>query len=198
MLRGEKICADCLAGIDMGIVAKKRRKLEPGLSFSFWRCFPYRGKVKEILRYIKLHQQKDLMASLFCRVNWEILPSQNYEAVAYVPSGYRRFFERGYNPAHILAKILSAKLGLPVVRLLRRRAWRGKQSLRSRSGRLKRLTKSIFCLKAKESVLWRGKKVLLVDDVLTSGATLYTCSRLLQLAEIDVDCLALSYAVFSS
>ncbi|PKL12227.1 MAG: hypothetical protein CVV50_04705, partial [Spirochaetae bacterium HGW-Spirochaetae-6] len=117
----------------MGVVAKKRRKLASGISFRFWRGFPYRGKVKEILHYVKIHQQEDLLNLLLSRVNLEALYSQNYEAVVYVPSGYRRFFERGYNPAQTLAKILSSQLGLPVIKLLGRKAWQGKQSLRSRS-----------------------------------------------------------------
>jgi ComF family protein len=92
-----------------------------------------------------------------------------------VPLHPGRLRERGYNQALLLAKVLGRRLGRPVPpRLLRRiRATPPQQGLTAEARR--RNLKGAFALTAE----LQGERVLLVDDVLTTGATVRECSRVL-------------------
>ena len=105
----------------------------------------------------------------------------NYEIglVTYVPLSFLRLRKRGYSQSRLLAEALAAELGLPCLRLLRKR--RHTRPLSGIRGEEKRraLVSGAFALRRGAEAQMSGKCVLLVDDVITSGATLGECSRLL-------------------
>jgi predicted amidophosphoribosyltransferase len=86
------------------------------------------------------------------------------EVVTWAPTGARRRRRRGYDQAELLARALARELGVPCRGLLRRRAG-GAQTGRSRTERLDGPTFAAFVPRP-------GIRVLLVDDVVTTGATL--------------------------
>lgn len=85
--------------------------------------------------------------------------------------------KRGYNQAGVLAGALAAGLGLPMTQdnLVRTKA-AGSQTQKNRVGRWKQIQDS-FRLKEPEKLA--GKHLLIVDDVVTTGATLEAAARLL-------------------
>ena len=89
------------------------------------------------------------------------------DLVTPVPLAWMRLFARGYNQAEAIARPLARELGLPCRRLLRRRP-RRRQALLSRVERRRNL-RGAFSSRPPPSP---GARVLLVDDVMTSGATL--------------------------
>ena len=110
-----------------------------------------------------------------------------------VPLHYRRFFKRGYNQSEVLASMLAKQLNKPYKNLLKRTHSTQRQATLSREERLKNL-QGAFAVKNPAHV--SGKKILLVDDVLTTGATLHACAEALQQAgsaEILVFTLARRY-----
>lgn len=106
-----------------------------------------------------------------------------------VPLHRRRLFKRRYNQAALLAHALRRRCGLPVLpdALIRTRPTVSLGTL-SASARAAELSGAI-ALRASRSGQIRGRRVLLIDDVLTSGATANACTRALRLAgaaRIDV------------
>ncbi|MBY0425260.1 MAG: ComF family protein, partial [Cytophagales bacterium] len=84
---------------------------------------------------------------------------------------------RGYNQSEVYGLHLSESLSIPLTNLsLMRKESNQVQALMSRNNRFENV-KSIYSLGDKESIY--GKSILLVDDVITTGATLEVCTNLL-------------------
>lgn len=109
-----------------------------------------------------------------------------------VPISLWRYSTRRYHQTLLLAKSLGEELRIPVLnRWASRNFWQGTQQSLGRKERLANL-KSAWCIEAKTL----PKKVAIVDDVVTTGATAATLSRLLQLhfpqTDIALWCLAIT------
>ena len=100
------------------------------------------------------------------------------DVLAPVPLHPLRQFQRGYNQATLIARYLSRRCHKPLVKPLRRvRNTPTQTHLHSRERRFMNL-KDAFRLVRPGSI--RGKRVLVIDDVTTSGATLQTVARALR------------------
>ena len=118
------------------------------------------------------------------------------ELVAPVPLHWRRLFTRRYNQALLLAKSLSRESGVALAPdLLRRQRWTGSQAgLKAKERR--RNVRQAFGIHPRWAERLKGKSVLVVDDVLTTGATVEACAAALQRAGArHVDVLTLARVV---
>jgi ComF family protein len=106
-------------------------------------------------------------------------PFQDADLIVPVPLSKARFIERGFNQAELIAKLLAQKTKMPMdtsslVRL--------KHTQRHRPGMDKtarqRLVKEAFAVVSSEKI--KGKTIILIDDVLTSGATASNCAKVLK------------------
>lgn len=107
-----------------------------------------------------------------------------------VPTGTTRLRQRGYNPAAQLASHLGGSHALPFA-LWRMRAGSPQSSL-SRQSRLLNMRRA-FALNPQHQADIQGRRVLLVDDVMTTGATVRAAARALQRAgpaSLQVLCMA--------
>jgi len=115
------------------------------------------------------------------------------DLVAPVPPHWRRLLARRYNQAALLSQGLARRGGLQAAPdlLVRRRATES-QGRKSRAGR-KRNVAGAFAVSPRWRAALQGRRVLLVDDVMTTGATLEACARVLKragAAEVSVLLLA--------
>lgn len=120
------------------------------------------------------------------------------DLIAPVPLHWRRLLHRRYNQAALLARALGQQPGTGaavVPDLLRRRRATASQGHLSPAARWRNV-RGAFALAPRHTRRVRGARVLLVDDVLTTGATAETCARLLRRAgAAGVDVLTLARIV---
>ena len=86
-----------------------------------------------------------------------------------VPTTEQRRRERGYNQAEVLAEVVARLWGVPLVDALERQGGRTQVRLGSRERRSNVL--GLFFLRPGSGSLVQGREVVLIDDVLTTGAT---------------------------
>ncbi|MFH1145901.1 MAG: hypothetical protein V1707_02985 [bacterium] len=91
-----------------------------------------------------------------------------------IPLHPRRFKERGFNQAELLAK----QIGLPVINILKRLRYTKQQALLAKDGRLSNLTNA-FSLKINDTFS-PSSRIILVDDVCTTGSTLAAAAKVIK------------------
>jgi len=114
----------------------------------------------------------------------EELQKQNLSDFAYlipVPLHKTRKRERGFNQSEILAQTLSSSLNLPLQKEILFRIRNTKDQTKLSEKERKRNVAGAFLIRDSQQIL-QGKKVILVDDVITTGATLSECAKVLKQA----------------
>jgi ComF family protein len=99
-----------------------------------------------------------------------------FDGVTYVPRSKSGIKRHGYDQSLAAAEAISKKFGVPLLHLLENKG-DGEQKLLSRNQRMKNI-RSRFALKNIPSEKY--KKILLVDDISTTGATVGACAALLR------------------
>ena len=99
------------------------------------------------------------------------------DMVTWVPISGKRLRSRGYDQVELLAKAVAPELGIPVVKLLEKfRDNRANSDLKTPA---ERRANVLGVYKAIDPKRLHGKRVLLLDDIVTSGATASECARVL-------------------
>lgn len=130
----------------------------------------YEGQARELILQLKFHGLRPAAAWWAQRLVplARALPVSGETVVVPVPLGRRRQRERGYNQSGEIARRVARALGWEFApRLLRRRRDTAPQSGLDRAARTRNLTGAFEA--AAERV--QGRTILLIDDVLTTGAT---------------------------
>jgi ComF family protein len=148
------------------------------LSAVLWAA-DYEGPIRRLVHGLKFADMDFLAPALgrgMARRLGPIVYAYRADLVVPVPLHFWRRFRRGYNQAELLARVIARRAGLPVDTrtLLRRRAGRRQLGLTRRERR-----RSLAGCFAARSGRARGRTILLVDDVVTTGATLEACARTL-------------------
>jgi ComF family protein len=139
---------------------------------------PYEGTLRDIVHALKYSGRLSLarpLAELMRYRGQQLLADA--DCVVPVPLHWRRTHQRGFNQAFEIAR----HLGLPVVKALRRRrATRPQVELAA--DRRRANVAGAFAVRRPLSrgPALQGKRVLLIDDVSTTGATLESCARVLK------------------
>jgi competence protein ComFC len=105
------------------------------------------------------------------------LRERTFDAIIPVPLHPAKQRERGFNQAALLAERLAPRLGIPVRPMLQRVRFTTTQTAFDRAERIQNL-RHAFRLRGNGDV--RNLRVLLIDDVLTTGSTLSECARVLK------------------
>ena len=119
------------------------------------------------------------MANRMARVDWPLDVVEERAAIVPVPLSSKRYRERGYNQSSMLALALSERLGLPVWEdVLTRVRHTETQTRLAPEDRRRNVTGAFGTPSSARNVL-RGSHVVLVDDVVTTAATLNECAAAL-------------------
>lgn len=139
---------------------------------SLW---PYQDEYRQVLLSFKFRGQPWLAQMLGQML--AMIAEQEGEVVIPVPISRQRLQERGFNQSALLAKEIAKTLELPYIdNVLLKVKNTPKQSSLPREARLKNLNDA-FLIKHPEKI--RGKKIILVDDICTTGTTLASCAKVL-------------------
>ena len=142
-------------------------------------------RVAHLLKYDGLTSLAEPMARLMV----DAARVTEHDVVVPVPLHWRRDRLRGYNQAHELARCLAREIDLPMEERAVRRQ-RDTQPLVKAMGRDERRNIMLDAFEPRGRAV-EGSRVLLVDDVMTTGATLDACARaLLTGGAASVACLA--------
>ena len=177
-------CADCAATI-------RRDEPQPDGSITFAR---FGGAVAMALKRFKYEERADLARPLGHLLRRAVMDAGiQADVVVPVPLHPRRLAERGYNQSALLARSVAQQLDIPFApRALERCRQTAQQARLGRAERLENMAEA-FAVRDKPAVALRS--VLLVDDVLTTGATLLACRQALAKAgarDVTSACLARS------
>ncbi len=160
-----KYCSDCLANKGPQSLAR------------VWAWGYYSGAWKEFIRDIKFKSRPRRLAEIRQPLsNWVLRHLPVVDGIMAVPMHSDRLAERGFNQAEVIASLLHWELGLPLLQGLERQAATRPQVELSRRDRLLNL-KGAFIVPDIRRLT--GLSVWLVDDVITTGATLEACAQVL-------------------
>lgn len=161
-------------------------QLEVGKQVDFCaRCFSplwYRGSVRRGMEQFKFRGGQ-IHARLFGTLMAQCLHDQwgeEVDCITWVPATRRRRGERGFDQCELLAREVGKNLGVEVVSALEKvRDTKQQARITSSSARQANVTGAYA---AREGIDLTGKQVVLVDDVVTSGATMAECAACLRIA----------------
>jgi ComF family protein len=143
----------------------------------------YRGVLEEMCLALKFGRERAIakpLALWLVPMLHERGIADKVQAIVPVPLSALRRLQRGYNQAELIARELAAQLGKPLVaKALRRMKHTDRQALLSVAQRRKNV-EGVF--QARTPAAITGQTILLVDDVMTTGATFAAAARTLKKA----------------
>lgn len=185
----EDICPDCREKLPYtGKKCKSRGEF-------FAECLSplyYEGSARDALRRFKFRGK-----SSYSRIMGKLIADcvresgrGGYDIITWVPISARRMRKRGYCQAKLLAREAAKPLGLDCHRLLKKSRHTPPQSTLSGLAARKANVSGAFKAVAEDRIA--GRSILLIDDVITTGATLAECTRILLMAGArEVSCATL-------
>lgn len=145
--------------------------LPPGIDF-ISAAFPYEQGAKRLIRRLKFEHVRAAAVPLARAM--ARLPGGEEELIVPMPTTGERLKKRGFNQAELIGRQLGGVLGMPFADALSRGDNRAAQSSLSARERRRNL---VGCMRADARV--RGKRILLVDDVCTTGSSAEEAARAL-------------------
>lgn len=158
-----------------------RKEANKYYDYSYF-SYAYEGFIRKIIINFKFYNKKYLCDFLSYQTAKDI---QNFNVgkidyIYYIPISLKRYFERGYNQSYLLAKCISKQVGIPIKRFglikIKNNQMQSSLSKSERLNNIKGVYKALFLDDIK------GKTILLIDDIFTTGATINEASKVLKKA----------------
>ncbi|HEY1219086.1 MAG: ComF family protein [Bryobacteraceae bacterium] len=158
-------CALCRSGL---------RGFDAAYSFGF-----YDGALRQLIHLYKYRKVRTLDRPLGDMLLRALPRDEAFDCVTPVPLHWRKRWQRGFNQADLLARCVVAHTGIPRIRLLRRLRFTASQASLSNTSRRRNVAAAFAC---RRPDLAMGRKILLIDDVMTTGSTAAACALALKRA----------------
>ncbi|KKQ94998.1 MAG: Phosphoribosyltransferase [candidate division CPR2 bacterium GW2011_GWC1_39_9] len=171
ILVSDKKCLFCGRIMDKRVCDKCRKefRVKNGVAYCYYR----EGPVKNIVWNLKFRGKKELAQVMAEKI--KLLPNLENFVLVPVPLDKKRFRERGYNQSFLIAKHLAFESNLKTKDCLRKESRKPQMDLKKKD-RQKNLEGAYTVIGEVP------KKVILVDDVLTTGSTIKECVKVLKKA----------------
>lgn len=149
--------------------------------FDYLLCtYKYNSLIRKILLDFKFYNKKYLRLFLSSKII-KVLKSINYKKYDYVvpvPISFARYLERGYNQSSLVAFDISKSLGIPMFRFCLIKIKNNKRQSELLAHERYNNTKGVY--RILNSKLVSQKRIILIDDIYTTGNTANECSRVLK------------------
>lgn len=199
-----QICTDCILGLPL---TEYGSKLDNPVEKIFWGrvrieaatallSFSKKGGVQKILHSIKYRDNKELAVFMGRQLGKALAESHRFDDVDYlvpVPLHPKKFKKRGYNQSEEIAKGVAVHFPKVVCTdVLVRTEFTQTQTKKSRFSRWENVNDK-FTLA--DTAFFEGRHVLIIDDVITTGATLESCANaVFQTKNVKVSIAGLAFA----
>lgn len=172
-VRPERLfCPGCVPALPKEPLSREF-PLPGGGSLAVAACFPYEKGFRRTLHRLKFQEERALarpLGTLMAEAASSL--GEELDGVTWVPMSPQKLRRRGYNQSELLAKAVAKELGLPAWDLLEQVRETDTQHSLTRAQRADNVRGAY---RAKSAAL--GKRLLLVDDIVTTGATLRACAQ---------------------
>lgn len=139
-------------------------------------CFPYSGVIRKVLTDFKFHNKRyycRFLASFY--VDKIIEDNIDADIMTFAPITKKHKRERGYNQCELIAKEISKRVNIPLSAKIYKKEDRSRQVGKSFGERIKN-AENAYYVKDDE---FKGKRVLVIDDVFTTGSTMNNIAKAL-------------------
>ena len=177
LTKGEKICKECENSLPYTFSNAK----QTDISYISSAVSPlyYKDNVrKSVLRY-KFHSAT-AYAAPYAELIAKCIDENgiNCDIITWVPLSKQRLRSRGYNQAELIGREISGILDVPCAQLICKVRNNPAQSGTGNEARRKANVKGVY--KAVDIFEHKGKSVLIIDDVITTGSTVSECAKVLK------------------
>ena len=180
-------CNECLK-----IFKPKRRERFIEVNGKKIKCisaFHYEGKIRESICDFKFRDRKSYSKFFAESISKVFIPEdkiKEFDYITAVPLSKQRYKERGYNQAEIVAKDLSKIINVEYFDILKKVKNNKIQHTLNLEERRNNV-KNVYDVQGEINI--KDKKIIICDDIITSGNTLAECVRvLLELGAVEVVC----------
>ena len=139
----------------------------------------YETELRELIHLFKYGRVQTLARPLGRMLSSALPREEHFDVIVPMPMHWRRRWQRGFNQAELLANELGRRSHIPV-----RKAMSRVHHKRAQAGltNAKRRLNVAGAFRVKNASVVAGKRVLLIDDVMTTGATASGCAKVLKRA----------------
>ncbi len=181
------LCVNCtkkLTPVPRILLQKVQEEVQAEEGNPLFIAFLFNNVIQKILHLIKYENFRALAFFIGEETGKMLKLNQLYlfDAIIPIPIHRKRLRERGFNQAELIAQGIGKQLGIPVLNnVIVRERYTASQTKLNKNNRKKNV-KNAF--KINDDVSLSGKNVLLLDDVITTGATINECARTLTMTEV--------------
>lgn len=158
-----------------GLCRRGARGFDAAYSFGF-----YEDELRKLIHLFKYGRVQTLAKPLAKLLARALPREQSYDLIVPMPLHWRKRWQRGFNQAALLAREIGRRTHTPVQSVVRRVRHTASQAGLTSAKRRENVS-GAFRVRARLD----GRRVLLIDDVLTTGATAASCARALKRAGAD-------------
>jgi len=139
----------------------------------------FSGSLMKLLKALKYHDSKNI-APFLAKMLYQHIIIPQADVISFIPLHPKKLHLRGYNQGQEIALELGKILQIPVPNLLEKTVnTKAQAQIKNQQERLARM-QGLFQVRARYQSFIKNKKIILLDDVLTTGATLNAASQTLK------------------
>lgn len=182
---GPVLCQDCYHDLKFYFLQNKIQEITPNLKEVYFDDLQimakFSGSLSKLLKALKYQNSRNV-APMLARMLWRHLIIPQADLITFTPLHQRKLRLRGYNQCQEIALELGRISGIEVKNLLlKKKNTKAQAQIKDQDERLRRM-KNLFQVRNKSKNSIKDKSIIIIDDVITTGATLNAVSKTLKKA----------------